>query len=220
MRSSGGTHGGVRNVGHAAIGAVAVWSWLVGAGWAEDTQVVPGENPVRVATCTGCDGPGRAESAEIARGKYLVTVGGCTDCHTPGHILGKPDMSRFLGGSDVGFGVPGAGVFVGRNLTPDKETGLGSWTQAQIVTAITTGVRPDGRTLAAVMPWPALSQLTKADAVAIAAFLQSLPPVKQKVPGPFGPKEPVSSVMVLDALPAEVHNSLAQRAAAGPSANE
>src|SRR6516165_3212409 len=43
----------------------------------------------------------------IAHGKYLVQLGGCTDCHTPGHRLGKPDMSRFLGGSDVGLEVPG-----------------------------------------------------------------------------------------------------------------
>src|SRR5262249_408498 len=59
-----------------------------------------------------------------------------TDCHTPGHLLGKPDMSRFLGGSDVGLEVPGLGVFVAPNLTPDKVTGLGNWTKDQIATAI------------------------------------------------------------------------------------
>jgi len=64
-----------------------------------------------------------AESAQVAHGKYLVQFGGCTDCHTPGHLLGKPDMSRFLGGSDVGLEVPGLGVFVAPNLTPDKVTG-------------------------------------------------------------------------------------------------
>src|SRR3981081_2823855 len=42
-----------------------------------------------------------AESAQVAHGKYLVQLAGCTDCHTPGHLLGKPDMSRFLAGSDV-----------------------------------------------------------------------------------------------------------------------
>ena len=70
-----------------------------------------------------------AESARLAHGKYLVQLGGCTDCHTPGHLLGKPDMSRFLGGSDVGLEVPGLGVFVAPNLTPDKVTGLGNWTK-------------------------------------------------------------------------------------------
>src|SRR5215831_9566852 len=96
-----------------------------------------------------------AESRQVARGKYLVQLAGCTDCHTPGHLLGKPDMSRFLGGSDVGLEVPGQGVFVAPNLTPDNETGLGSWTKDQITTAIQTGVRPDGRVLAPIMPWRA-----------------------------------------------------------------
>jgi mono/diheme cytochrome c family protein len=68
-----------------------------------------------------------AASAEtqVERGKYLVTFGGCSDCHTLGSFFGHPDMAKFLGGSDVGFAIPGLGVFVGRNLTPDKETGLG-----------------------------------------------------------------------------------------------
>ncbi|HXQ50123.1 MAG TPA: cytochrome c [Stellaceae bacterium] len=151
--------------------------------------------------------PASAADAQVERGKYLVTVGGCTDCHTPGSFLGNPDMTRFLGGSDVGFALPGLGVFVGRNLTPDKETGLGNWTRAQIVTAFTTGKRPDGRQLAPIMPWMAYAHLKKTDANAIAAFLQSLPPVKHAVAGPFGPKEKVT-VFVMDVLPADVYNSL------------
>jgi mono/diheme cytochrome c family protein len=160
-------------------------------------------------------GAARAQDAIVARGKYLVTLGSCTDCHTPGHLLGKPDMTRFLGGSDVGFAIPGLGVFVGRNLTPDQETGLGSWTREQIVNAVTTGVRPDGRVLAPVMPYAAYAQMTKSDALAIAAYLQSLPPVKREVPGPFGPGDKVS-VFVMDVLPAEVHNSLPQHSAESP----
>jgi mono/diheme cytochrome c family protein len=77
---------------------------------------------------------------------------GCGDCHTPGYFLGKPDMARNLGGSDVGFAIPGLGVFVPPNLTPDKETGLGNRTAKQIVTAVTTGKTPDGRMLAPIMP--------------------------------------------------------------------
>jgi hypothetical protein len=64
---------------------------------------------------------------EIARGKILVGIALCTDCHTPGYFFGKPDTERYLGGSEVGFEIPGLGVFHGPNLTPDKETGLGSW---------------------------------------------------------------------------------------------
>jgi mono/diheme cytochrome c family protein len=136
-----------------------------------------------------------ADDAQIKRGEYLVTIGGCNDCHTPGYFFGKPDMSRFLGGSDVGFEIPGLGVFVGRNITPDKETGIGTWTAEQIVTAITTGERPDGRILAPIMPWHAFANLTADDAMAIAAFLQSVKPVDNAVPEPFKPGEKVSSFM-------------------------
>ena len=101
-----------------------------------------------------------AADPQVERGKYLVTFGGCTDCHTPGHFLGHPDMARYLGGSHVGFGIPGLGVFVGSNLTPDKETGLGSWSAEQIVTAITTGKTPDGRILGAI---DALARICRAD---------------------------------------------------------
>ena len=137
-----------------------------------------------------------AQSAQLKRGKYLVTLGGCNDCHTPGYFFGKPDMTRFLGGSEVGFEIPGRGVFHGPNLTPDRDTGLGNWSTEQIVTAITKGQRPDGRELAPIMPWHAFASLTPDDSRAIAAFLKSLTPVKNKVPGPFGPSEkPTSFVM-------------------------
>ena len=133
---------------------------------------------------------------QVARGKYLVNLGLCTDCHTPGHLLGKPDEKRFLGGSEVGFEIPGLGVFHGPNLTPDKETGLGNWSDADIIKAFQTGVRPDGRILSPIMPWKAFGELTSADANAIVAYLRSLPPVKNKVPGPFGASEtPTAFVM-------------------------
>jgi mono/diheme cytochrome c family protein len=146
----------------------------------------------------------RAADARVERGKYLVEIGGCSDCHTPGYFLGHPDLARFLGGSDVGFGIPGLGVFVGPNLTSDKETGLGNWTAQEIVTAITTGKRPDGRILAPAMPWRGLAVLTKPDALAIAAFLQSLPAISNKVPGPFGPSEQ-PSVFVMSVQPGPVY---------------
>ena len=72
----------------------------------------------------------------------------------------------------------------------------GRWSEEEIVTAITKGQRPDGRKLAAIMPWHAFAILTPEDSGAIVAFLKSLPPVKNKVPGPFGPSEkPTSFVM-------------------------
>jgi mono/diheme cytochrome c family protein len=148
-----------------------------------------------------------ADDGEIARGKYLVTIGGCNDCHTPGALLGKPDFSRALSGSEVGFAIPGLGVFAGPNLTPDKETGLGNWTDDQIISAVTAGVTPDGRRLAPIMPYAALSHLSSADAHAIVVYLRSLPPVKNAVPGPFGPKEtPTTLVFVI--VPGEVFAKL------------
>ncbi|MBK5959254.1 cytochrome C [Rhodoplanes elegans] len=125
----------------------------------------------------------------VERGAYLVTLGGCADCHTPGHFLGRPDATRHLGGSDVGFEIPSLGVFYGPNITPDDDTGIGSWSEAEIVTALQTGFRPDGRGLAPVMPWRAFAQLTPEDARAIAAYLKHVPAVKNKVPGPLGPGE-------------------------------
>ncbi len=151
---------------------------------------------VGVALAVLTAAPALAQSNAVARGKYLVTLGGCTDCHTPGHFLGKPDMARYLGGSEVGFEIPGLGTFYGSNITPDRETGIGAWTDAQIVAAIQQGIRPDGRMLAPIMPWHALAALTKADVDAMVAFLRSIPAVKNKVPGPFGPTEkPTSFVM-------------------------
>jgi mono/diheme cytochrome c family protein len=128
-----------------------------------------------------------AAPKQVERGKYLVSIIPCTDCHTPGTFLGKPDMTRYLGGSEVGFEVPGLGVFYGSNITPDDETGIGKWSKEEIATAITTGKRPDGRMLAPPMPVASLKALKHSDALAIAAYLKSLPPIKNKVPGPFGP---------------------------------
>jgi mono/diheme cytochrome c family protein len=143
-----------------------------------------------------------AQQSQVERGKYLVMLGSCTDCHTPGYFFGKPDMARYLGGAEVGFEIPGLGVFHGPNLTPDSETGLGNWTIAQIVTAVQTGKRPDGRELAPIMPWRAFANLTKDDVTAIAVFLKSIPAVKNKVPGPFGANDKATE-FVMKVVPGE-----------------
>ncbi len=133
-------------------------------------------------------GPAAAESP-AERGKYLATIMDCNGCHTPGALTGKPDMARYLGGAMSGFGVPGAGVFYPSNLTPDQETGLGSWSEKDIVKALRTGERPDGRMLSPVMPYMSYAKMTDEDAWALAVYLKSLPPVSHKVPGPTGPSE-------------------------------
>ena len=136
-----------------------------------------------------------ATDAQVERGKYLVTVASCTDCHTRCSLLGKPDTTRYLGGSDVAFEIPGLGAFAGANITPDKETGIGDWSIEQIVTALQTGNRPDGRELAPIMPWRAYAALSKEDAIAVATFLKSIPPVTHKVAGPFGPGNQATSFL-------------------------
>jgi mono/diheme cytochrome c family protein len=127
-----------------------------------------------------------AADPQVERGKYLVSVMGCHDCHTPGYFLGHEQTDKFLGGSDIGFSIPGLGVFRAPNLTPDNETGMGQWSTQDIITAMTTGKIPTGRTLAPIMPWENLSHLTAADAMAIAVYLKSIPPIKNEITGPFG----------------------------------
>jgi mono/diheme cytochrome c family protein len=166
---------------------------------------LPGRAAVAVIFALGGVAAARAADPVVERGRYLVTIASCTDCHTPGYFVDKPDMARQLAGSDVGFEIPGRGVFYGPNLTPDKDTGLGGWTDAQIATAITAGRRPDGRQLAPIMPWRAFATLNKPDVSAIIAYLKSLPPIRNKVPGPFGPLEPPTSY-VMKVVPPEVQN--------------
>ena len=146
----------------------------------------------------------RAGDSQIERGKYLVTLAGCNDCHTPGYFFGKPDPTRYLGGSDVAFEIPGLGAFAGANITPDKETGIGNWTIEQIVTALQTGSRPDGRVLAPIMPWRSFADLSKADATAIAAYLKSIPPVKHQGTGPFAPGDKIPAFLFRILPPGEV----------------
>ncbi len=117
------------------------------------------------------------QEERIARGAYITSYAGCNDCHTPGYFLGQPNNELHLAGSDVGFFMPGLGYVYGPNLTPDPETGLGNWSEDQILTAIRTGVRPDGRKLAPIMPWQAFAGLTDEDVRSIAVYLKSLAPI-------------------------------------------
>jgi len=125
----------------------------------------------------------------LERGGYLARIMDCTGCHTAGALAGAPDPERYLAGSDIGFQVPGLGVFYPPNLTPDVETGLGAWSEADIMLAVREGKRPDGRQLIPIMPWPSYSALSDEDAKALVGYMKSLLPQKFKVPGPFGESE-------------------------------
>src|SRR6185436_2235794 len=90
------------------------------------------------ATLAGC-GPSGGGGDPVKRGEYLVAVASCSDCHTPGALLGKPQMDKLYSGSDVGFQIPELGVAYPPNLTPDNDTGLGKWSEEEIVNVIRTG---------------------------------------------------------------------------------
>ena len=132
--------------------------------------------------------PDRVRGAGVAadpltRGRYLTNAMLCPQCHTPiSPDTGAYLTERFMAGGMRVSAYPW-GVWYGRNLTPDGDTGLGRWSEAEIVRALTEGVARDGRHLEAmVMPWPWFSRLTGADARAIAVYLKSLPSIRNPVP--------------------------------------
>ncbi len=153
---------------------------------------------ILVAAAVGCAKEPVTMKAEmtaeqkIARGRQISYTSACHDCHTPGGIYGVPDTTRMLSGSEMGWEGPW-GVSFPRNLSPDMETGIGSWTEEQIVTAVRTGIRPDKTPLMPPMPWPMYSHMSDEDAYALAAFLKSIPAVNHKSPNHIAPGAPVTA---------------------------
>jgi mono/diheme cytochrome c family protein len=139
-----------------------------------------------------------------ARGAYLVnTVAACGNCHTPKDAAGYAIAAQELSGG-VEFDIPPAHV-VGPNITPDPETGIGSWSEGQIVAALRDGKRPDGTTIGPPMPIDFYRRLSDQDVAAIAAYLKSIRPIRHAVartqyrvplPPAYGPP-----VMHVDAPP-------------------
>ncbi len=125
----------------------------------------------------------RAET-KLERGKYLTTIMDCGGCHTTGSFLGKPDPAKYLAGSEVGWAIPTLGVFYPSNITADEETGIGKWTTKDIVKLLRTGLTPEGREVAPMMPWRSYAKASEADLEALAAFIKTVPGVKHAVPGP------------------------------------
>jgi len=144
---------------------------------------------IAAVSCTQVPGgPVEMTAAEkIARGKQIAYSSACIDCHTPGTFYGATDTTRMLSGSELGWEGPW-GVTYPRNITPDMETGIGSWSEEDIVTAFRVGHRPDQTPILPPMPWPAYSQMSDADAYALAAYLKSIPPIRHKVPDRIPPE--------------------------------
>jgi mono/diheme cytochrome c family protein len=122
----------------------------------------------------------------VEHGRYLVeSVLGCMDCHS------RRDMSRFggplagpagAGGECLGPEAGAPGRICAPNITPDSETGLGAWSDGEILRAIREGVDRQGQALFPMMPYTEYAALSDEDARAVVAYLRSLPPVKNAVP--------------------------------------
>jgi mono/diheme cytochrome c family protein len=122
--------------------------------------------------------PASAQDATLERGRYLVTtIMACGNCHTPKDAQGRAIAAQELAGGGVGFDIPPfAGVAA--NITPDRETGIGTWSDDEIKRAITQGVARDGRKLKPPMAYAAYATMTAQDLDAIVAFVRTMPPLE------------------------------------------
>jgi mono/diheme cytochrome c family protein len=120
---------------------------------------------------------------QLERGSYLVnSVGACSNCHTP-RVNGQPDLTRRLSGGFQVFDEP-TFVVKGANVTPDRDTGIGAWSDDALKRALRTGMRPNGVQLATVMPYPFYGVITESDLNAIVAYLRSIPAINSQVQAP------------------------------------
>ena len=164
---------------------------------------------------TGFTPPVQAKdaSAVVERGRVLVTSMGCNDCHTPwklGPNGPEPDMTRMLSGHPESLVMPAPpampmpwgiaaaasftawsgpwGVSYTANLTPDPETGLGSWSEEDFLSALRSGRHMGrGRPILPPMPVQNFAALTDDDVRAIYGYLKSIPPIRNRVPDPLPP---------------------------------
>ncbi len=146
-------------------------------------------------------------TTQVARGAQLVMLGGCHDCHTPKGPNMSLDAAKALSGHPQNAALPPDvvggistnmmltawrgpwGVSLARNLTPDKETGIGDWTLADFKKALRTGVNKKGEVLLPPMPIMNLQNLPDQDLEAIWAYLRSLKPVRNHSGKPVPPRQ-------------------------------
>ena len=134
-----------------------------------------------LATLLACIATATTSAAEtpLERGRYLMqSIVACGNCHTPQGPNGPVAGMELAGG--LRFEEPPFSA-VAPNITPDKATGIGHWTDAQIVTAIREGRRPDGSIIGPPMPIGLYRDMSDKDAAAIVAYLRSAKPVVNKV---------------------------------------
>jgi mono/diheme cytochrome c family protein len=123
----------------------------------------------------------------VAYGEYMINAAVCGDCHTPIDDRGQPVPGRnYAGGSE--FKIPGGGIVRSANLTPDADTGIGTWSEQQFIDKFKAFEGAPVRTLSAAerdeataMPWIDYAGMTREDLAAIYAYLRSIPPVRNAV---------------------------------------
>jgi mono/diheme cytochrome c family protein len=188
-----------------ALGAMASMAVLLTVG--PDGALAQPANPIagmqEVTASKGLAVPEAPEGDEsAARGRYLVGLLGCASCHTQGALIGEPDPAKSLAGSQIGIAYTNPmsgrhpGVVYPGNLTSDPATGLGNWSEADIVKVLRSGLMRHGRQSRPIMPWVSYAQLTDEDATAIAHYLKTLPAVVHRVPPTVSPGTPAGTPLV------------------------
>lgn len=192
-----------------AMAAVFTWSCQSGTTETKTTEEPTTKTPL-------------SKTELVKRGQYLVAIGGCNDCHSPkvmgpqgpavdsskmlsGHPASIPNPpviasalkpgNWILMGPDITSYVGPWGISYAANLTPDSATGMGAWTETQFIQTMHTGKHlglEGGRPILPPMPWQALGKLEDDELKAMFAYLQSLPPIANAVPGPVSPDKAVA----------------------------
>jgi mono/diheme cytochrome c family protein len=197
----------------ASIVAAGAALFLAGCHWTDASADTPHATRSQAFAVPA---PGSYPAEMVERGAYLVTIGGCNDCHTPfkmGEHGPEPDLSRMLQGhpeevvvtsapamepgpfiwagshTNTAFAGPW-GVSFARNLTPDVNTGIGSWDETIFMNTIRNG-RHWGvaRPILPPMPWFNYAKMTDEDLRAVFAYLRSIPPIHNRIPEPLPPPE-------------------------------
>ena len=134
--------------------------------------------PVTGRPSARCPTPPRDDL--VAYGAYLAKLGHCVQCHTAVGSDGRRDYVNHLGAGGLSVDVAW-GSRVSANITPDPKTGIGTWTDDQIIAALSHGTRPSGESLSTIMPWPYWQTMKRDDLLAIVAWLRTLKPVVHTV---------------------------------------
>lgn len=188
---------------------------LLGLGAAGFGVFVFGLHPKKVPAA---DLSAPKSQAEIERGQYLAEhVALCVHCHSESdHAAAGAPITGPKGGGSVFLEHPDLGRVTAPNITPDKEHGIGAWTDGEIVRAIREGISRDGHALVPMMPYEEFRQtLTQADALAIVAYLRTLKPASSS-PAPTALKFPLNVIVRM--LPEPVENEPAAQAQDGSQA--